>query len=291
MKTIIAHPRQESSAIRHPPAPNFPTRLGTHRHACYSPASRRGWPIPPNFSPSPMALMFQYHSPWFRGVILFVLTHGLAGCADLGWQLRWPLASTPVPDSYTAAASPAEQMAWLRKMAKDASGLSSAHREQLASQIAQTIPQEEDPMVRAEIVRTLGELPGTQADAVLASAIADPDADVRIAACRSWGKRATAQAASLLGRVLVEDANVDVRLAAANALGSIPDPQALAALGRALEDSDPAMQHRAVASLRQLTGKRFDNDVSQWQAYVKTNPPLTGDGAAISLAERLQEIF
>ena len=40
-------------------------------------------------------------------------------------------------------------------------------------------------------------------------------------------------------------------------------------LGEALADADPAMQYRAVLSLKKVTGKDLGNDVDRWQQYVK----------------------
>ena len=47
------------------------------------------------------------------------------------------------------------------------------------------------------------------------------------------------------------------------------------ALGEALADADPAMQYRAVLSLKQATGKDLGNSVDRWQQYVKGEQPAS----------------
>jgi hypothetical protein len=41
----------------------------------------------------------------------------------------------------------------------------------------------------------------------------------------------------------------------------------------ALDDPDPALQRRAVESLRQVTGRDFGNDVVAWRTYVQGGEP------------------
>ena len=88
----------------------------------------------------------------------------------------------------------------------------------ISQQLAADIKHETDPLIRAQIVRTLGEYPGPVSDTVLGKAVSDPDNDVRTAACESWGKRGTAAAATALAGVLNGDVDHDVRLAAARSL-------------------------------------------------------------------------
>ena len=89
--------------------------------------------------------------------------------------------------------------------------------------------------------------------------------------------------------VLSGDVDTDVRLAATRALGKSKEPVAVAALGRALEDSDPAIQYRAVLSLRGATGENLGNDVRRWRQYVAGQQPTPAD--APSLAERVLRRF
>ena len=89
--------------------------------------------------------------------------------------------------------------------------------------------------------------------------------------------------------MLTSDVSHDVRLASARALGKIKDQRAVAALGDALADSDPAMQYRAVLSLKEITGQDLGNNVDRWRQYVKEGHPLQAQPT--SMADRLKRIF
>ena len=124
---------------------------------------------------------------------------------------------------------------------------------------------------------------------MLEATLDDPDADVRAAACEAWGTRPGADATEVLVRTLASDVDIDVRLAAARALGQTGDPAAIEALGHALEDRDPAMQYRAIESLREITGEDFGNDANRWRQYVRGETP--DPPQPVSLAERLAPWF
>jgi HEAT repeat protein len=91
-----------------------------------------------------------------------------------------------------------------------------------------------------------------------------------------------------LAEALRNDVDGDVRLAAAGALGETKNPAAVAPLGEALADPDPAMQYRAVLSLKQTAGKDLGNSVERWQQYVKGELPAE---PTPSLADRFRRLF
>ncbi len=181
--------------------------------------------------------------------------------------------------------SPAEQIEGLRKMAQAAAKKSPQQQEESSKLLATAIQKESDPLIRSEIVHTLGFFATATATAVIRAALKDPDANVRITACEAAGKKKGPVAVTGLADTLKSDLDKDVRLAAARALGETKDPAAREALGVALDDPDPAMQYRAVMSLRQVTGQNFGNDVARWRAYVKGEPPPPAK--PVSLANRL----
>ncbi len=225
----------------------------------------------------------------FSVLVFCISAIAAAGCADFGSAPSWlPFADRPSPDP-SGIVAPGERMAELRKLAKRASWSSAEKKTEVAAKLARDIRTEEDPLIRAEILRTLGEYPGDAADSVLRAALDDPDAEARIAACEAWGKRGDGEAVKLLSGVLGSDVDVDVRLAAARALGRTKDPAAVAALGEVLTDKNPAMQYRAVVSLRQITGKSFGNDVNRWRQYVQGERPSRTE--SLSIAERLRRMF
>ncbi len=176
------------------------------------------------------------------------------GCADLDFLPSWVPFQGPASDTMPGVVSPRERIEQLKKLSETAASATPAQRQQVSEQLAASIRTEKDPLIRLEIIRTLGHYPGPAADAILKAALSDPEARIRVAACEAWGKRNDAQAVALLAEALRSDVDADVRIAAAQALGETKNPAAVAALGEALNDSDPAMQYRAVLSLQ--TGHR-----------------------------------
>ncbi len=223
---------------------------------------------------------------WYVSVCVFMVS--ALGCAEVGNVPRW-LPTTEPQTELSGITSPADRIAQLRELAGQGQKSSPDQQQRTVEELATAIRTEADPMIRAEIVRTLGEYPTERSKAVLSAALADPDEDVRIAACRAWAKRGGAEAVEVLGRVLAEDADVDVRLTAAWALGQSKEPTAVAALEPALADQDPAMQYRAVLSLRKITGQNFGNDVRRWQQYVRGETPQPAE--PVSIANRLRQLF
>jgi HEAT repeat protein len=212
-----------------------------------------------------------------------------AGCANSGGLASWGPWQKSADEEIPGVVAPHKRIETLREMAKKARWADAQEKQQVSAELAAAIRVEEDPLIRAEIVRTLGQYGSAEGDAMLRAALEDPDADVRVAACEAWGQRGNAEAATLLGGVLSADVDKDVRLAAARALGHTKHPTAVAALGEMLEDSDPAMQVRAVKSLRKITGEDLGNDVNRWRQYVKGQLPQPDNPT--SIAERFRRLF
>ena len=158
-----------------------------------------------------------------------------------------------------------------------------AERQQISEQLAAAIRTEKDPLIRLEIIRTLGHYPGPAADAILKAALSDPEARIRMAACEAWGKRNDAQAVDCWPRRCGATLMPTCGWPPPRPWARQRTPRPLPALGEALTDTDPAMQYRAVLSLRQATGKDLGESVERWQQYVKgSNAP----GPGSSLADR-----
>jgi HEAT repeat protein len=223
---------------------------------------------------------------------ILLLLCGLAavtavGCADLDVLPSWVPFQGPASDKLPGVKTPAERIVELRALSDKAAGGSAEEKQRISQQLVESIRTEKDPLIRIEIIRALGRYPGPAADAILKAALGDADTHVRVAACEAWGRHGDAQAVKLLSDALRTDVDADVRLAAAKALGETKNRESVAALGEALNDSDPAMQYRAVLSLEQVTGKSLGEDVNRWQQYVKGELPASTP----SLADQIRRMF
>lgn len=185
--------------------------------------------------------------------------------------------------------TPSQRIVELRELAQEAPERPQAEQEQVALQIAHSIKSELDPLVRSEMIRALASFQTASAQSVLIAGLQDPETQVRVACCESLGQRQGTEVITALGETLANDTDIDVRLAAARSLGETGDSAAIKSLGVALEDTNPALQYRAVESLQALTGGNYGYDVNAWREYVSgtaAEPP-----APPTLAERLRNLF
>lgn len=223
----------------------------------------------------------------FAAVLLLALVV-LPGCAQSGWSL-WPWGQKkPTPNQF-GIISPAEKRDGLRKLSDKARGGSDEERRRTTEILAELVQKERDPLIRADIVRALENYPNEKSLAVLLAAMKDPEPDVRVVACEVLGRRKGPDVVPALSQTLTNDLDVDVRLAAAEALGQCRDASAKPALAQALDDANPAMQYRAVESLRLVTGQDFGNDVARWRQYAKGQP--VDPPKPVSVAEKMKSWF
>lgn len=212
-------------------------------------------------------------------LIFGLLTAGLCGCEQK--LPSWYPFATPVVNDH-GIVTPTQRIKSLQELAKKAPETTDpGQRESICRELEQEIRKGPDSGIRSEILRTLAAYGGPTANTVLRFAVKnDPDADVRVIVCNLWGKRSDTEAAQVLEGVLASDSDHDVRMAAARGLGHSHDPAAVRALATALDDTDPAMRYRAMAALRESTGKDIGtdpSDVDRWRQYVKSGevPPLS----------------
>ena len=207
----------------------------------------------------------------------------LYGCSMPSWTQ-----SKKSTSSVAGIRAPHERISELREQRKRADQMSPEAAEQLAVQLGPECGREEDPLIRSEIVLTLGALKSATARQSLLAAGKDPDSKVRIAACKAWSAVGDETASSELARILSSDMDSDVRLAAAKGLGKVGGPHAVTALGTALEDRDPAMQFVAMESLKQTSGQDYGKDVRLWKQYVQGQVPVREEK---SVAQRVRDFF
>lgn len=161
-------------------------------------------------------------------------------------------------------------------------------RSAFAKRLAEAMLQEHDPRVRCGMLDVAAGIDDPAADAICRGGLQDPDDRVRLAACDVWGRKGGDGAVELLAARYRTDTELDVRLRALRALGDCRDDAAVAILAKALEDSDPAVQYRAVASLKRVSGRDFGNDVNRWREWAADPEGTTTEW---SVADALRQLF
>lgn len=213
-----------------------------------------------------------------------------AGCAQFEKMPSLPtptmFSKTPQHDPLTTAMTgkvPTERIAAIKKLAGAAH---TEQRDQVAGQLASLLSREPSPPIRSELCTTLGQFNNPAADQAVRAALKDTTFEVRIAAAQALAKHGGRGLAenvrnrqredatrSLLATTAADDGTLDVRLAAVRSLGQFDGEETKAALGVVLDDSNPAVQRRAIHALASSTGKDFGNDVRAWREYVKGGTP------------------
>jgi HEAT repeat protein len=209
------------------------------------------------------------------------------GCADGPFRRLWYGKEWQQDEQYGATYH--QRTEELQAIRRNASSYRAEEQSELARKMNDLLAQERGSCYRGELVLTLGELRAPEAVEGLRRAIKDNDPKVRIAACEAWARRGDDEAVRLLTEAVSADADLDVRTAATRELARFRRPEAIKALGVALDDPDPALQHRAVLSLRSVTGRDLGNSVADWRQFVR-------EGAAPqpqepTLAERWHKLF
>ncbi len=181
------------------------------------------------------------------------------------------------------------QLAEMSALRSSAATLSLDQQRHWCGEMKYILETSDNSLLRTAAVDTLAEFSVPESNEVLHQATKDKETSVRLAACRAWGKRRDKEALEQLSEVLGSDSDLDVRLAAARELGRYPDPMAYQALGLALQDRDPALQYRAVESLKQASGRDYGSDLEAWQKFAQGQDP--GPQYTPSMAERVRNLF
>jgi len=211
------------------------------------------------------------------------------GCAG------WPRFANPLVNSDQAARdrekygpTADERTKELASRTKAARGGPREDQAEFTDQLAREMLAEHDPRVRCRILEAATGFETPAAAAICKGALQDPDARVRMAACSAWARRGGPDAVQLLAGRYQTDPELDVRLRALRELGTLRDPGAVPVLAKALEDRDPAVQYRAVAALKAVSGRDLGDDVNRWREWA-ADPE--GSAAEWSLAEAFRKLF
>jgi hypothetical protein len=219
-----------------------------------------------------------------RAAVLAPLLAACCGCATLP---PWLHGGKPSAEREKYGTTADQRMNDLAEQAKAAKAGSSTQRTEFTRDLARKVLDEHDPRVRCAIVKAAAGFDTPAALSICRGGLEDPDERVRVTACSAWRERGGPEAVELLGARYHADREIDVRLRALRELGELGDKAAVPVLARALEDPDPAVQYRAVAALKQISGRDLGDDVNAWRAWA-ADPE---GGPEWSIAEGVRSLF
>jgi hypothetical protein len=264
-------------------------RLGSSGQDLYSPGSSSPYAYRSIRTAALVVLMRRFHGKTLPLVGLCLFLAG-SGCAQQQAAKKWydPFGLFAKKEEPTVKVkTSAERIKILHELAKRAPEMSPDEQQRASQEIANALGKgnEDDILVRAQMLRTIAVFPTPLAGEILTYGLKDEDRDVRVACCEAWGQRGGEEAVRLMAETLGSDTDVDVRLAAARSLGVLKDPKAIQALGAALDDLNPAIQYRAIESLRKISGKSYI-DIKDWRQFAQGRSPEEP-----SIAARLRRLF
>ncbi len=220
-------------------------------------------------------------------ILLFALLYpSWSGCVGLP-QGR-SMFRKPPPEYKAQYKSPTARVAELQQLARQADQMTVGEQQNACVHLQQSYGATSDPILRGEIVKTLGAMPHEAAHEGLHQAAEAEDPRVRMAAVAGWSLRSGPEAEAVLGSLLVNDPDVDVRLAAARALSRFSTASAGKYLAQVLKDRNPAVQLAAMQSLKTVTGLDLGNDVNEWIAHAST--PSPSENGAPSLPSGVPQV-
>ena len=220
---------------------------------------------------------------WLRFTLFIALC--ASGCAG---PLPWKDAKQIALEKERYGLTADQRIKELRQQAQDARDAAPAVKAAFTRELVSTMLAEHDPRVRAKMISIAANFDDDAARAICVGGLDDPDATVRMAACDAWVDIGGSEAVRHLSNRYRSDDDIDVRLYALRAIGNLGDQEAVPVLAEALEAADPAVQYRAVAALKDVTGEDLGNDVNVWREWA-ANPDAPRP--TWSLAEAWRSLF
>ncbi|NCA12149.1 HEAT repeat domain-containing protein [bacterium] len=217
-------------------------------------------------------------------IVLGLLLPTVVGCA--GW-LPWTTSERAKKNAELYGPTANQRIKSLESNARQAKADGGGAEIEFTRGLAEEVLVEHDARVRCEMVAIAGMFDTTPALAICKGAMQDPDDRVRVRACRVWGQRGGPEAVRQLSNSCRADRDLDVRLEAIRMLGQLEDEAAIPVLADVLSDPDPAVQYRAVAALKEVSGRDLGNDVNAWREWA-ADP---GRAEPWSIAEAWRKLF
>ncbi len=210
----------------------------------------------------------------------------LVGCAELSglnpyYRQQWAEDERIMPSYHT-------YLQQIRDIESQVAGMDAAEQQRVAGELTRLIRDDQNKLLRLAAVRSLSQFPPDLSRTGVLLAASDADRDLRVVACAALARLGDEQAIGLLASLVEKDTDLDVRVAAAGALAGRREAQAFQALGLALDDSNPALQFRAMQSLRESSGRDYGNDIALWRAWLRGENPQE---PTTSVADRFRSIL
>ncbi|HEY1064498.1 MAG TPA: HEAT repeat domain-containing protein, partial [Pirellulales bacterium] len=165
--------------------------------------------------------------------------------------------------------NPLDRVKAFKTVTAEAAKKSPEQQTQEVAELQLCYQRETDALMRAKLLEAIASYPTADVDSIFKSALMDQNPAVRLSVVNAYIKRGES-AVPMLAEIATNDSDVDVKLAAARALGELGGKDATAALGSLLEDTNPAVQFRAMQALSDATGKKLGNDINAWKSYVQS---------------------
>ncbi|MGE3821912.1 MAG: HEAT repeat domain-containing protein, partial [Isosphaeraceae bacterium] len=148
---------------------------------------------------------------------------------------------------------------------------SESQKDEAARVLIDRLEKGKEPVAsRAVICKTLGFLARPLARDAILKAVRDPEAVVRVEACRALGTVGKTEDATVLARIMATDTLEDCRVAAVEALGALrpDDPRIARVLAEGMVQPDPAIRLASVKALRAITGQDLGLEPGPWMELV-----------------------
>lgn len=217
---------------------------------------------------------------WTAACCLSALVAAHAGCSQFETpDFSNPFAKKPPTVAQTdplntlrSSQNPAERVEALSVLRTSMATRGPDEQAQLVADVQLLLQRERDPFLRAEAMRSVSGCNVPQVEDLFQQCTLDAHPAVRVACCRTLAERRNGPALAVLSRLAVEDADIDVRLEALKGLAKFEGNQATPALAAALDDSNPAVQYRAMQSLSAATKQELGSDVQVWKDFLAGKP-------------------
>jgi hypothetical protein len=100
---------------------------------------------------------------------------------------------------------------------------------------------------------------------------------------KGLGKRGNETSLEHLAAAMVNETDLDVRIAVAEELKRFKNSEeATRALALALDENDAALQHQAIQSLEEVTGRSYGMSVPAWREYLAGGNPTPPPGPSLA---------